>query len=77
MLESSLCNNSDAYILVKGTITAVGQRVNDVAIVAYRNSKQAILKNRAPFNDCVSTINNTQIDNVKDLDTVMAMYNLI
>ena len=77
MLESSLCNNSDARILVKGTITAVGQRVNDAAIVAYRNSKQAILKNRAPFNDCVSTINNTQIDNVKDLDTVMAMYNLI
>ena len=77
MLESSLCNNSDAYILVKGTITVFGQRVNDAAIVAYRNSKQAILKNRAPFNDCISTINNTQIDNAKDLDTAMPMYNLI
>ena len=27
--------------------------------------------------DCVSEINNTQIDNAKDLDDVMPMYNLL
>ena len=30
-----------------------------------------------PFSDCISEINNTQIDNAKDLDAVMPMYNLI
>ena len=30
-----------------------------------------------PFSDCISEINNTQIDNAKDLDVVMPMHNLI
>ena len=30
-----------------------------------------------PFTDCISAINNTQIDNAKDLDVVMPMCNLI
>ena len=28
-----------------------------------------------PFTDCVSNINVTQIDNAKDIDVVMPMYN--
>ena len=36
-----------------------------------------ISKNCAPFIDCTSEINNTQIDYVKDKDVVMMMYNLI
>ena len=36
-----------------------------------------IFKNRAPFADCISEINNTQIDNAKDIDVVIPMYNLI
>ena len=36
-----------------------------------------IFKNCAPFADCISEINNTQIDNAKDIDVVMPMYNLI
>ena len=35
-----------------------------------------IFKNCAPFTDCISEINNTKIDNAKDIDVVMAMYNL-
>ena len=31
----------------------------------------------APFINCISEINNTQIDNAKDIDIVMPMYNLI
>ena len=36
-----------------------------------------IFKNCAPFTDCISEINNTQIDNANDLDVVMLIYNLI
>ena len=35
------------------------------------------MENCAPFTDCISEINNTQIDNDKDIDAVMNMYNLI
>ena len=36
-----------------------------------------MFKNCAPFADCITEMNNTQIDNAKDLDAVMPMYNLI
>ena len=42
------------------------------------NRKIIIIKNWTPFTNCISEINNTQIDNVKDIDIVMPiMYNLI
>ena len=44
---------------------------------ADRNDKQAIFKNCAPFTHCISEINNTQVDNAKDLDIVMLVYYLI
>ena len=31
----------------------------------------------APFTDCISKINNTQVDNAKYFDVVMPMYNFI
>ena len=34
-------------------------------------------KNNAPFVNCISTINGVFIDNTKDLDVVMPMYNLL
>ena len=75
MLKSSLCDYSDAYILVKGTIT-----VNNTAAAgaaANNTNKKVIFKNCAPFTSCISEINNTQIDNAKDIDIAMPMYNLI
>ena len=36
-----------------------------------------MFKNCAPFNDCISEINNTQIDHAKQIDVIMSMYNLI
>ena len=75
MLKSSLCDYSDAYILVKGTIT-----VNNTAAAgaaSNNTNKKVIFKNCAPFTNCISEINNTQIDNAKDIDIVMPMYNLI
>ena len=40
-----------------------------------KNNKQTIFNNCAPFIDCVTEINNTQVDIVKDLDVVMLKYN--
>ena len=78
MLKSSLCDSSDAYILVKGTISvnntaAAGAAVNN----NNNNNNKAIFKNCAPFTNCISEVNNTQIDNAKDIDIVMPMYNII
>ena len=44
---------------------------------ANNNHKELVFKNCAPFTDCISEINNTQIDNAKDIDLVMLMYNLM
>ena len=75
MLKSSLSDYNDAYILIKGTTT-----VNNTG-AAYVNAnnfnKKVIFKNFEPFTDCKSEINNVEIDNAKDIDTVMPMYNLI
>ena len=40
-------------------------------------NKRVIFKNCAPFTNCKSEINNTEIDNAKNIDIVMPMYNLI
>ena len=40
-------------------------------------NKKVIFKNCAPFTNCISEINNTQVDNAKDTDIVMPVYNLI
>ena len=75
MLKSSLCDYSDAYILVKGTITVNNTAAQGAA--ANNTNKKVIFKNCAPFTNCISENNNTQIDNAKDIDIVMSMYNLI
>ena len=62
LLRYSLCDYSDAYILVKGN-----RSVN----------KTAAADADAPFTDCISKTNSTQVDNDKDIDIVMPMYNLI
>ena len=71
----SITSYSDTYILVKGTIT-VGL-VPPPAVNPNNNDKEVVFKNCAPFTDCISEINHTQIDNAKDIDIVMPMYNLI
>ena len=77
MLKSSLCDYSDAYILVKGKITIAGAGNDVAARQADERHKGVIFKSCAPFINCISEINNTQIDNAKDIDIVMPMYNLI
>ena len=70
MLRSDLCDLSDAYIVVKGTITVTNP---DNA----KRNKTVAFKNNAPFILWISKHNGVQIDNAKDLDVVMPMYNLL
>ena len=75
MLRSSLYDYSDAYILVKGHITANNTVADSAA--ANNTNKKVIFKSCAQFTYCISKTNNTQVDNAKDIDIVMPMYNLI
>ena len=75
MLKSSLCDNSDAYILINGTISVTNTAAAGAA--ANNTNKKVIFKNCTPFTNCISEITSTQIDNAKDIDIVMPMYNLI
>ena len=76
MLRSSLCDYSDAYILVKGKIIITGAGDDAAARQAEERDKGVAFKSCLPFTNCVSEINDTQIDNAKDTDIVMPMYNL-
>ena len=74
MLRSNLCYYSDSYILVSATITASNTAAQGAAA---NNRKNIIIKNCAPFNNCISEINNAQIDHAMDIDIIIQMYNLI
>ena len=69
MLRPDLCDFCDAYIAVKGTITAgkIAGRIND------GHNKLVAFKNNSLFINCISKINGELIDNAKDLDVVMPM----
>ena len=71
MLSPDLCDFSDAYTVVGGTITLEGDNN------ANKRNKNLAFKNNAPFINCISKINGVKIDNAEDLDVVMPMYNLL
>ena len=64
MLKLSLCDYRHAYITFKGTVT-----VPNTGTAAVPNSinKEVVFKNCAPFSHCISEINSTEKDNVKDM----------
>ena len=67
------CDYRHAYILVKETITLIGQAADAAVLLqANRNNKQVIFK-FLPFIECTTEISNTQLDNTEDLDIVMLM----
>ena len=67
LLGSSLCDYSDAYVLVTGNIAVVGG--DDNAKVSFKNC--------APFRKCRTEINETFIDEAEHINIAMPMYNLI
>ena len=67
-----MCDYSDAYIAFKRTITVP----NTGTATAWNNrNKEVLFKNCVPFTHCISEVNNMQIDNAKDNDVVISMYN--
>ena len=74
MLRSNLCDYSDAYILVKGTITVMAPDANNIRD---KRNRPLILKNNAPFVSCITRINGELVEDADDLDIVIPMYNLL
>ena len=77
MLRSNLCDYSDAYILVKCTITVTAPGANDANNITDKRNRPLILKNNVSFVSCITRINGELIEDVDDLDIVMSMYNLL
>ena len=63
VINSNLCDYSDARILVTGGITATGGDPN--TRVAFNNC--------APFTKCITHINDEHVDGANNLDIIMPM----
>ena len=66
-IESSLCDYSDAYILITGNINVTGGD----------NNTKVVFKNCASFEKCSTEIDGTLIDESDFINITMPMYNLI
>ena len=53
MVRSNLCDYSDAYILVSGTIAITGAGADGAVKRLHEINKGVIFKNCAPFTDCI------------------------
>ena len=73
MLKLILYDYINVYILLSGAITVE----NRGTAANSNNRKNIIIKYFTPFTDYISDLNNTEIDNARDIDVVMLMYNLI
>ena len=82
-LESSLCDYSDAYILVTGNITVTRTIAAAVAgddpqrKQSLNAATQVVFKNCAPFKKCSTEIDGTFVDETDFINITMPMYNLI
>ena len=70
-IKSSLCDYSDSYILVKGGITITRAGADAAARQENERNKGLMFKNWAWFINFKSQINNTEVDNAKNIDIVM------
>ena len=69
MTTSNLFDNSDAYILVKETITA--QNTATAGVVVNNTNKKVITENCSPYTGCITEVHNTQVDYTQKIDIVM------
>ena len=67
VIKPSLCDYSDAYILV----------IRDIKVTNIAADTNVAFKNCAPFTRCVTHINDEHIETSENLDIIMPMYNLI
>ena len=73
MSRSDLCDYSDAYIVVKGTIDLLAAAANEND-KAHQN---VAFKNNASFRSYILKTSSTLIDYEEYLDIVISMYNLL
>ena len=66
-IKPSLCDYSDAHILIIGNIAATPNN----------EATQVVFKNCAPFEKCKTEINETFIDETDFINVTIPMYNLI
>ena len=68
-------------ILIRTYLLKQEYRLLEKEIIDERNvderNKGVVFKNCAPLTNCKSEINNTEIDNAKDIDIIMPMCNLV
>ena len=76
-IESSLCDYSDAYILVTGNIAVKKRNNANTNNIEIAQLTQVAFNNCAPFKKCWTEINETFTDEVEHINITMPMYNLI
>lgn len=70
-LRSNLCGYSAAKIIPEGTIEVEEPNRKD-----WKN-RRLIFTNGALFTQCMSERNNSQVDNARDLDIIMLIFDLL
>ena len=73
---SSLCDYSDAYILVTVAVFVKRRNTAHTGDIALNAVTQVAFKNCAPFKDCRTEVNDTIVDYADFINIAMPMYNL-
>ena len=76
-IQSSLCDYSDAYILLTGNIAVKRRNAANTADIALGAITQVTFKNCAPFENCRTEIDGTFVDKADFINIAIPMYNLI
>ena len=77
LIESSLCDYSDGYILVTENISVKRRNAADTDDIALGAITQVAFKNCTPFKRCRTEINEALVDETDFINITMPMYNLI
>ena len=76
-IKSSLCDYSDAYILVTGDISVANPPIPKKEKQSLNAATQVAFKNCTPFEKCSIEIDGTLADEANFINITMLMYNLI
>ena len=76
-IESSLCDYSDAYILVTGNIDVKRRNATDTADIALGTRTRVAFKDCVPFEKCSTETDGILVDEANFINIKMPMHNLI
>ena len=75
MITSNLCDYRDSYIFVERTTAVLNTAAAGVAV--NNTNKKVLFKNCASFFDCITEMNNIQIDDAQKIGVVIPRCNWI